>query len=92
MGKARPAFSPFSLMSLLEQSSNLSLPGAESSAQRDNKETIVKADSAFERAAPLDAFKTFFFLCVSAETTSCSQTRQYAGARLTRCRSWSSLV
>lgn len=47
MGKARPAFSPFSLMSLLEQSSNLSLPGAES-----NKETIVKADSALERAAP----------------------------------------
>lgn len=65
MGKARPAFSPFSLMSLLEQSSNLSLPGAESGAQRNNKETIVKADSAFERDAPLDVFQnSFFFMCV----------------------------
>lgn len=32
------------------------------------------------------------YVCVSVETTSCSQMRQYAGARLTRCRSWSSPV
>lgn len=34
----------------------------------------------------------FFFMCVSVETTSCSQISQYVAACLTRCRSWSSPV